>query len=110
MSKQKRHFHEDYYKALEKCTKAELITKLEESDKSQRRIEWKLDMSGEYKIIISKNKKQVQELNFTWDDNPHGCRYDEVKDLEHSLMAAYQDYDSLVESEIIIKNDWDERR
>ena len=36
--------------------------------------------------------------------------YDEVKDLEHSLMAAYQDYDSLVESEIIIKNDWDERR
>ena len=110
MSKQKRHFHEDYYKALEKCTKAELITKLEESDKSQRRIEWKLDMSGEYKIIISKNKKQVQELNFTWEDNPHGCRYDEVKDLEHSLMAAYQDYDSLVESEIIIKNDWDERR
>ena len=67
-------------------------------------------MSGEYKIIISKNKKQVQELNFTWEDNPHGCRYDEVKDLEHSLMAAYQDYDSLVESEIIIKNDWDERR
>jgi len=110
MSKNKRHFHEDYYKALEKCTKAELITKLEESDKSQRRIEWKLDMSGEYKIIISKNKKQVQELNFTWEDNPHGCRYDEVKDLEHSLMAAYQDYDSLVESEIIIKNDWDERR
>lgn len=110
MSKQKRHFHEDYYKALEKCTKAELITKLEESDKSRRRIEWKLDMSGEYKIIISKNKKQVQELNFTWDDNPHGCRYDEVKDLEHSLMAAYQDYESLVESEIIIKNDWDERR
>ena len=110
MSKEKRHFHEDYYKALDKCTKAELITKLEESDKSQRRIEWKLDMSGEYKIIISKNKKQVQELNFTWDDNPHGCRYDEVKDLEHSLMAAYQDYDSLVESEIIIKNDWDERR
>tara|TARA_B100001059_G_C17826887_1_gene581957 strand:+ start:604 stop:936 length:333 start_codon:yes stop_codon:yes gene_type:complete len=110
MSKNKRHFHEDYYKALDKCTKAELITKLEESDKSQRRIEWKLDMSGEYKIIISKNKKQVQELNFTWEDNPHGCRYDEVKDLEHSLMAAYQDYDSLVESEIIIKNDWDERR
>ena len=102
MSKEKRHFHEDYYKALDKCTKAELITKLEESDKSQRRIEWKLDMSGEYKIIISKNKKQVQELNFTWEDNPHGCRYDEVKDLEHSLMAAYQDKDSLVESEIII--------
>ena len=110
MSKKKRHFHEDYYKTLDKCTKAELITKLEESDKSQRRIQWKLDMSGEYKIIISKNKKQVQELNFTWDDNPNGANWDEVKDLEHSLMAAYQDYDSLVESQIIINNDWDERR
>ena len=110
MSKKKRHFHEDYYKTLDKCTKAELITKLEESDKSQRRIKWKLHMSGEYKIIISKNKKQVQELNFTWDDNPNGANWDEVKDLEHSLMAAYQDYDSLVESQIIINNDWDERR
>ncbi len=110
MSKKERHFHEDYYKVLEKCTKAELITKLEDFDKSKRRTEWKLDMSGEYKITIYKNKKQVQELNFTWEDNPHGCRWDEVKDLEHSLMAAYQDYDSLVESEILIKNDWDERR
>jgi hypothetical protein len=109
MSKEKRHFHEYYYKILEKCTKAELITKLEESDKREKSSHWKLDMSGEYKIIISKNKKQVQELNFTWDDNPHGCRYDEVKDLEHSLMTAYQDYDSLVESQIIINNDWDER-
>ena len=99
MSKEKKHFHEDYYKALDKCTKAELITKLEESDKRERRTEWKLDMSGEYKIIISKNKKQVQELNFTWDDNPHGAKWDEVKNLEHSLMAAYQDYDSLVESQ-----------
>ena len=110
MSKKERHFHEDYYKVLEKCTKAELITKLEDFDKSNRRTEWKLDMSGEYKITIFKNKKKAQELNFTWEDNPHGCRWDEVKDLEHSLMAAYQDYDSLVESEILIKNDWDERR
>ena len=55
MSKKERHFHEDYYKLLEKCTKAELITKLEDFDKSNRRTEWKLDMSGEYKITIYKN-------------------------------------------------------
>ena len=110
MKTKERHFHEDYYKILEKCTKAELITKLEDSDKSRRRIEWKLDMSGQYKMTIYKNKKKAQELNFSWEDNPHGCRWDEVKDLEHSLMSAYQDYESLVESEILIKNDWDERR
>mgnify|MGYP003627660155 CR=1 FL=1 len=110
MKTKERHFHEDYYKILEKCTKAELITKLEDSSKRERRTYFKLDMPGEYQIRILKNKKEVQELNFTWKDNPHGAKWDEVKDLEHSLMSAYQDYESLVESEILIKNDWDERR
>jgi hypothetical protein len=110
MSKQERHFHEDYYKTLEKCTKAELITKLEESDKREKRTQWKLDCSGEYEIRIYKDKKAVQVLTFDWEDNPHGSRWDEIQDLKHSLMTAYQDYDSLIESKIIIKDDWDERR
>jgi hypothetical protein len=110
MKKQERHFHKSFYEILEKCTKAELITRLENSDKEVRKERWKLDMSGEYQIRILKNKKEVQELNFTWDDNPHGARWDELKDLEHSLMNAYQDYESIVESIVLIKNDWDERR
>lgn len=110
MSKQKKHFHKDYYKILEKCTKAELITKLEESNKREREVRWKLDCSGEYEIRIYKDKKAVQVLTFSWEDNPHGSRWDEIQDLRHSLMTAYQDYDSLVESKIIIKDDWDERR
>jgi len=110
MKKQEKVFSEYYYEILEKCTKAELITKLEDLQKEKEKVYWKLDMSGEYEMKIFKNKKQVQELKFSWEDNPHGCRWDEVKDLEHSLMAAYQDYESLVESQIIIKNDWDERR
>jgi hypothetical protein len=109
MKKQEKVFSEYYYKILEKCTKEELITKLEDLQKEKEKVYWKLDMSGEYEMKIFKNKKQVQELKFSWEDNPHGCRWDEVKDLEHSLMAAYQDYDSLVESQITIKNDWDER-
>jgi len=63
--KNKKHFHEDYYKVLEKCTKAELITRLENSDKEVRKERWKLDMPAEYQIRILKNKKEVQELNFT---------------------------------------------
>ena len=107
--KKKKHLHEDYYKILEKCTKAELITKLEESDKRERSTQWKLDCSGEYSITIFKNKKVVQVLKFTWEDNPHGSRWDEIQDLRHSLMNSYQDYDSLIESEVTFKDDWDER-
>ena len=110
MKTKKRHFHEDYYKILESCTKKELITKLEESDQREKKIQWKLDCSGEYEIRIYKNKKAVQVLTFDWKDNPHGSRWDEIQDLRHSLMTAYQDYDSLIESKIIIKDDWDETR
>ena len=56
-----------------------------------------------------KNKKVVQVLKFTWEDNPHGSRWDEIQDLRHSLMNSYQDYDSLIESEVTFKDDWDER-
>lgn len=110
MKKKERHFHDGYYKILEKCTKAELIEKLEESSKRERSLQYKLDCSGEYNVKIFKNKEEVVDLNFSWEDNPNGSNWDEIKDLEHSLMTAYQDYDSLVESEILIKNDWDERR
>jgi len=109
MKKKERHFADGYYKILEKCTKAELIEKLEESSKREKKQYWKLDMSGNYNIKIFKNKEEVVDLDFGWEDNPHGSKWDEVKDLEHSLMTAYQDYDSLIESEILIKNDWDER-
>ena len=34
---------------------------------------------------------------------------EEIKGLEHSLMKSYQDYESLIESEIILFDDWDER-
>ena len=110
MKQNKRHFHDDYYNTLEKCTKAELITKLEESDKRERKVQWKLDCTGEYSITIYKNKKIVQELKYTWDDNPHGARWDEIEDLRHALMNSYQDYDSLIESKVTFKDDWDERR
>lgn len=105
----KKQFHEDFYKSLEKCTKQELIEKLEDWDKRLDRMRWKLDCSGFYSIKIFKNKKLVNTLDFTWDDNPHGCQWDDIKDLAQNLMNAYQDYESLVETEIIIKDDWDER-
>ena len=101
-------FHESYYDSLSKMTKKELIAKLEDSQIEIKRANHKLDFYGSYSINIFKNKKKVQSLDFTIDDVPNGATFDEIKDLEHSLMNAYQDYESLIESEITIKNDWDE--
>ena len=102
-------FHKDWYTALGKMTKKELISRIEDSEIQCRKTNYKLETQGTYSINIFKNKKKVQSLDFNWDDNPNGGRIDEIKDLEYSLMNAYQDYESLIESEIIIKNDWDER-
>lgn len=110
MNEEGKIFHETYYKELNKKTKAELITTLEKKHIQYRQLGWELETSGHYQIIIWKNKKQVQDLEFTWNDNPHGANFKEIKDLEHSLMSAYQDCESLIESQIIINNDWDERR
>ena len=101
-------FHKNYYDSLSKMTKKELIAKLEDSEIEYKRTNQKLDIYGSYSINIFKNKKKVSSLDFTLDDVPHGARFNEITDLEHSLMSAYQDYESLVQSEITIKNDWDE--
>ena len=108
MNKNGKVFHETYYKTLNKKTKSELIIEIEEAHLRYRKLGWELDCSGHYQIKVWKNKKQVQDLEFTWEDNPHGANFKEIKDLEHSLMKSYQDYDSLLESQIIINNDWDE--
>ena len=71
------------------------------------------------KLLPLVNTKKIQDallvyalerIEFVHRQLEIATSWDEVKDLEHSLMAAYQDYESIVESLIIIKNDWDERR
>jgi len=94
---------------IKKETKAQVIERLERSRAEENKYKWLCEISGNYKIIIYKNKKKVQELEFTWDDNPHGASFEEIKNLEKALLHSYQDYESLIESEIILFDDWDER-
>jgi hypothetical protein len=94
---------------IKKETKTQIIERLERARAEANKYKWLCEISGRYNIVIYKNKKKVQELKFTWKDNPHGASFEEIKDLEHSLMKSYQDYESLIESEIILFDDWDER-
>jgi hypothetical protein len=93
---------------IKKETKAQVIERLERARAEENKYKWLCEISGRYKIIIYKNKKKVQELEFTWDDNPHGASFEEIKNLEKALLHSYQDYESLIESEIILFDDWDE--
>lgn len=65
-------------------------------------------ISGCYTIEVYKNKIPVQTISLGWSENPHGANFSEVKQLAQSLMTAYQDYESLIETKIILLDDWDE--
>ena len=103
-----KHINEHYLKELKKLSKQELIQRIDWKEGTINRQNNVNQISGVYKINVYKNKSLVHSIYMDWDNNPHGARFNEVKDLAISLMTAYQDYESLIETEIIIKDDWDE--
>ena len=103
-----RNLSEHYLKELKKLSKQELIQRIDWKEGTINRQNNVNEISGVYKINVYKNKSLVHSISMGWKDNPHGARFNDVKDLASSLMTAYQDYESLIETEIIIKDDWDE--
>ena len=103
-----KHINEHYLKELKKLSKQELIQRIDWKEGTIKRQNNVNQISGVYKINVYKNKSLVHSISMDWDDNPHGARFNEVKDLASSLITAYQDYESLIETEIIIKDDWNE--
>jgi hypothetical protein len=95
---------------MNKETKAQLIGRLNEAEKRYRRLNWELDHYGKATILISKGGAILQTLNFNEDTNPNGLRIDELKNVANNLEHIYQDYESNIESTIILKSEWDETR
>ena len=95
----------DSYK---KKTKKELIQCLDWMQGSLTTAQNKDNIGGEYTIEVYKNKIPVQTISLGWNENPHGAKFSDVQQLASSLMNAYQDYESLVETKIILIDDWDE--
>jgi len=103
-----KHINDHYLKELKKLSKRELIQRIDWKEGTINRQNNVNQISGVYKINVYKNKSLIHSISMDWDNNPHGARFNEVKGLASSLMTAYQDYESLIETEIIIKDDWDE--
>jgi len=93
---------------MNKETKSQLIDRLNEAEKRYRRLNWELDHYGKASILISKGGAIVQDLNFSEDTNPQGLRIDDLKETAQSLEKLYQDYESNIQSTIILKSEWDE--
>ena len=108
MEKKFEYLTEYQIKQMYKETKAELIDRLDKAEKKYRRLNWELDHYGKATILISKGGAILQTLNFNEDTNPNGLRIDELKNVANNLEHIYQDYESNIESTIILKSVWDE--
>ena len=95
-------------KNYKKQTKKELIQSLNWIQGRLNKANLKDDISGCYIIEVYKNKIPVQTISMGWNENPHGAKFSDIQQLANSLMNAYQDYDSLVETKIILLEEWDE--
>ena len=95
-------------KNYKKQTKKELIQSLNWIQGRLNKANLKDDISGCYIIEVYKNKIPVQTISMGWNENPHGAKFSDIQQLANSLMNAYQDYDSLVETKIILLDEWDE--
>ena len=95
-------------KNYKKQTKKELIQSLDWMQRSLSEAQNKDSIGGQYTIEVYKNKIPVQTISLGWDENPHGAKFSEIQELTTSLMRVYQDYDSLIETKIILLEEWDE--
>ena len=95
-------------KNYKKQTKKELIQSLDYMQKSLSEAQNRDIIGGQYTIEVYKNKIPVQTISMGWDENPHGAKFSEIQELTTALMRVYQDYDSLIETKIILLDEWDE--
>lgn len=95
-------------KSYKKQTKKELIQSLDYMQRSLSEAQNRDIIGGQYTIEVYKNKIPVQTISMGWDENPHGAKFSDIQQLANSLMNAYQDYDSLIETKIILLEEWDE--
>ena len=95
-------------KSYKKQTKKELIQSLDYMQKSLSEAQNRDFIGGQYTIEVYKNKIPVQTISMGWDENPHGAKFSEIQELTTALMRVYQDYDSLIETKIILLDEWDE--
>ena len=94
---------------VKKESTEEILNRLNEKEKKYKRLYWDTQHYGKATILIYKNGAQIQSLNFDENHTAEGFMFNELKSLAQSLEHMYQDYESLIETKIILSDQWDER-
>ena len=86
----------------------EILDRLNNKEQKYKRLFWDTQHWGPVNIIIHKNGKQVQNINFDEWDTSNGFQLNELKGMVQDYERIYQDYESKISSTLILKSEWDE--
>ena len=85
---------------------------LERLNNKQQRIESLIsetDHFGAVTIQVLKNGIELQRIELNEEDTANGFNFAELKSIAIDFERMYQDYESLTETIITLKSEWDER-
>jgi hypothetical protein len=88
----------------------EILDRLNEKERKYKRLFWDTQHYGKATILIYKNGAQIQSINFDENHTENGFMFNELKSLTQSLEHMYQDYESIIQTKIILSDEWDERQ
>jgi hypothetical protein len=87
----------------------EILDRLNNKEQKYKRLFWETQHYGKVSILIYKNGAQIQSIHFDELHTGNGFMFNEIKGMAQSLEHIYQDYESLIETKIILSDTWDER-
>jgi len=96
----------------EKCSKAlkeKLLNRINVYERDKRRSHWDQMHCGPINLITYKNGKEVNRLELNEDDTPDGFSFIDIKSISNDISKLFQDYESHIETVLILKDIWDER-
>mgnify|MGYP001466991879 CR=1 FL=1 len=95
---------------INKSSKDEILERLNEKEKKYKRLFWESQFFGSVKMIISKNGETLQNIELNEMDTENGFLFSDLKSISDEFQRLYQNYDSLIETKIILSDKWDERQ
>jgi len=95
--------------SINKETKEEILNRINGYEGNKRRNHWDQMHYGPINLITYKNGKEVNRLELNEDDTTDGFSFIYIKSISTDIQKLFQDYESHIETVLILKDVWDER-
>lgn len=96
--------------SINKETKEEILNRINGYEGNKRRNYWDQMHYGPINLITYKNGKEVNRLELNEEDTPEGFSFIDIKSISNDIQKLFQDYESHIETVLILKDIWDERQ